>query len=734
MKRSTWLCPRRLAAPFLLIATLLLVSASPDSSTSASIAPARETIAELRREIGRHDALYFVQAAPEISDGDYDELKRQLAELEARHPEAAKAAPPLAQIGDDRTGRFQTHRHREPMMSLEKAYTDVELRAFHTRLMKHLACDNLTYVVEPKFDGLAVSITYEQGRLVRAVTRGNGIEGEDITANVRQITGLPHTLNARAPNGDLIPVPEMIEVRGEIYVPFMAFERVNAEQRAAGERVFSNPRNLAAGTIRQRNSGDVRRRGLQIVFFGVGACEPGSALPPTHQELQQRFAAWGLPAISQVWRARGANELLATIDDMARARAGYQFPTDGAVAKLDSLGLQREAGASETAPRWAVAYKFATERVETRLLAITLQTGRTGVVTPVAELAPVELGGTTVSRATLHNADEIARKDIRVGDFVYVEKAGEIIPAIIGVNRSRRPAGAPPYAFPRDCPDCSHPLVRNDAEVAVRCGNGDCPAQLRRRIEHFASKGCLDIRGLGPSMVDALVSVGLVKDLPDLYRLRRDDIVGAAARAGDKSIEQLIKSIEASKRAELWRFILGLGIPQIGPASARELAVKYGSLEALAAAQASTHRMSISRAEPSDAAVAAYLSESRNRTMLARLAAEGVRPTVTTATGSSAMLAGRTFVLTGTLPSLTRTQATAKIEAAGGKVAGTVTRATNYVVAGAEPGAKLEQARALGVSVIDELELRRILDEPSELTANSEKKPNQAGATANERE
>ena len=687
--RSTQ-CTRRPAGPLRLAAgcrlrgagTALLFAALAGLPTvaaaPAAVASPQQQIADLRRELARHDELYHRQAAPVIGDAAYDQLRQRLATLEREYPEAAAAAPPLPRIGDDRTGLFRTQRHREPMLSLDKAHQETELRSFHSRLVQALARDDLVYVVEPKYDGLAVSLTYERGRLVRAVTRGNGLEGDDITANVLHIAGLPRDLAGQR-------LPDLVEIRGEIYVPFDAFLRANIAREAAGEALFANPRNLAAGTVRQLEASEVARRGLRLVCFGLGACEPRSLLPPTQRELAQLFRTWGLPTVSDSWTARGADELVRAVAACGRARSLLAYPIDGAVVKLDSVALQAEVGAGEHAPRWALAYKFTPERAETKLLAITLQIGRTGVLTPVAELAPVRLAGATISRATLHNRDEIARKDIRVGDTVYVERAGDVIPAVVGVNLILRPPGARRFAFPEQCPECRAPIEPIVGEAAVRCPNAACPAQLRRRLEHFASKACLDIDGLGPATIETLVAKGCVKELPDLYRLRREDLL-TSGRISAKTADRLLAAIAASKQAELWRVIHGLGLPQVGAAAARELARRHGNLETLAQ------------------------EEPRCRDLIAGLLEVGVRPAAPEPAG--AQLAGKTFVLTGTLPNLTRAQATARIEAAGGVVASNVGRRTDYLVVGAEAGAKREQARHLGIAELDEAGLLRLLARP----------------------
>ncbi len=684
--------------------------------TAAAAVAAREEIVELRSELARHDALYHRQAAPEISDADYDALKRKLRALEAAFPDIAREVPAVAEVGDDRSGLFKTHRHRERMMSLEKAYTETELRVFAARVAKSAGRKEVAFVVEPKFDGLAVSVTFENGRLVRAVTRGNGVEGDEVTGHVAAIAGMARGLaGAEAGvNGAAgeAKVPVVVEVRGEVYVPFAEFQRVNAEREAAGEAKFANPRNLAAGTLRQLDATEVARRGLAVVFYGIGACEPQTARPGTQRGLHEKIRTWGLPGVGETWMATGAAELWRAVQTVEQARAGWAFPTDGAVVKVDDWALQQELGVGESAPRWAVAYKFAAERAETRLRAITIQVGRSGVLTPVAELEPVALAGSKVARATLHNRDEIARRDVRVGDFVYVEKAGEIIPALVGVNRARRLADAVPFVFPTACPACGTAVVQRAGEAAVRCPGAACPAQLRRRIEHFASKAGVDIEGLGPVMIEALVERGAVKTLADIYRLRREDIRVDGKSAG-KGADRLLSAIEASKRADLAKVIYALGIPQVGVVAARELARECGSLEAVAALGNAAVPTGASTAVR---AVAGYFADEKNRVVVAELIAAGLRPTGASdgAAGDGAWngartLTGKIFVLTGTLQTLSRAQVTAKIEAAGGKVSASVSARTHYVVAGAEAGAKLEQARALKVPVIDEAELLRMI-------------------------
>ncbi len=622
-----------------------------------------ERLRWLRTEIARHDELYFKKAAPEISDAEYDTLKREMRALEK-----TQAQP----VGDDRSGDFPTYRHREPMLSLGKTYSEAELRAFIDRVQRVLGGrQEMTWVIEPKFDGLAISVTYENGKLVRAVTRGNGLEGDDVTANVLTIAGLPRTLPAGC--------PDVVEVRGEVYMSYAEYNRINVERAEADEDVFAHPRNLAAGTLKQRDPAEVAKRRLSIVFYGLGAWQGAVAAPVSQQALHAQLRAWRLPGVESFAVASTADEVWAAVELAGRQRASLGFPTDGAVVKIDAVAAQRALGASDEAPHWAVAYKFSPERVTTRLKAITLQVGRTGIVTPVAELEPVKISGTTIARATLHNADEIARRDLRVGDFVYVEKAGEIIPAIAGVDLSRRAPGAVAFGFPQKCPACDTTLVRVEGEAAVRCPNSRCGAQVRRRIEHFASPDGAGIKGLGPVLIETLVTAGKVDSVADLYRLKREDGVSAA----------VLEEIERSKQVELGLFIFGLGFPDIGRKAAETLAARYGNLDALAEAGG--------------------LGE-ENRALIVELVKLGVTPQAVVAVASGS-LAGKTVVLTGTLPTWSRAEATRRIEAAGGKVAGSVNRKTDWVVAGEGAGAKLEDARTLGITVIDEAKLRSLLEE-----------------------
>ena len=681
-----------------------------------SPAEAQKRIAELRTEVAHHDELYYHRAKPEIADFDYDRLKGELAALERQFPAVAAAVgadTPTARVGDDRTEGFARIKHRQAMTTLDNTYDEAELREFHARLAKALGTDDLAYTIEPKIDGVAISLTYERGRLTRAVTRGDGEEGDEVTANVRTLRGLPQALRGQ-------PVPEVIEIRGEIFLGDEEFRRINQLQEEAGEEPYANPRNLAAGTLKQLDAKVVASRRLEVVVYGLGHCEP--AVVESQSAFHDQLKAWDLPVVEPFFAGRGVEAVWAAIQEIDQRRRGLAYGTDGAVVKLDAFEQQRHPkigyrgmtadGQAEAArklsPRWACAYKFAPDRAETRVRDITIQVGRTGALTPVAELEPVFLAGSTVKRATLHNADEIARKDVRVGDAVLVEKAGEIIPAVVAVLLEKRPAHSAPYEFPKKCPACHTVAVRGEGEVVWRCPNPICPEKIRRRIEHFASKGGVDIEGLGEEMVALLLEKKLIATIPDVYRLRLEDLL-PLKKSGEVWAGNLIAAVEASRRADLWRVIFGLGIPQVGAASAKDLARTFRSLEALARASVADLLRIGGFGEKTAAAVRSWFGEEANRALLRDLQEAGLAPTPPAAASSA--LAGKTFVLTGTLPTLSREDATAQIESAGGKVSGSVSKKTHYVLAGEEAGSKLEKARALGVPVIDEAEFRRLVAE-----------------------
>ena len=554
-------------------------------------------------------------------------------------------------------------------------------------------------MVEPKFDGLAISVTYEHGRLVRAVTRGDGQQGDDVTANVRMIQGLADTL----PSG----CPQRVELRGEVFIDYAEFARINTEREEAGLAPFSHPRTLAAGTLKLRDPLEVAKRRLRIVFYGLGAWEGAPRQPSTQQALHAQIREWKLPGVESAKIAQNPDEVWASVTQLGRHRAVLGFPTDGAVVKLDDVNLQHELGASAEAPYWAFAYKYPPERINTRLLGITLQVGRTGIVTPVAELEPVVIAGTTIERASLYNADAIARRDLRVGDWVYVEKAGEIIPVVVGPDVSRRSHKVTPFAFPQNCPDCAGKLVRNEGEAITRCVQRDCPGQLRRRVEHYVSPEAAGIKGMGPVLIAALVNGQRIKTVADLYRLRQEDLVNTGG-VSELVARQLLEQIEQSKNTRLPHLIYALSIPGIGRVSATEWAADFTNFPQWAA---ESRRVNGKPELVSSAAAQEFLAQDENRRLIADLQVLGVCPKNANQGGLKGSLTGKNLVLTGTLPSWSRDEAKQRIEAAGGHVIDAVSRRTDLVVVGDNPGMKLTAAHTLGVEIITEPELRKRLTE-----------------------
>jgi len=663
-------------------------------------------IRELRDEIARHNRLYYQEARPAISDREYDALLKQLEALEQQHPQAAdRAGGPdvTSSVGEAPTEGFASYRHRQPMLSLDNTYNDGELRAFDERLRRLLGRESLAYIIEPKIDGVAVSVTYENGRFVRAVTRGNGIEGDDITRNVRGLA----RLNAQL-EGDP-GAPAFIEIRGEIYMSHDAFETINAERAREGLPQYANPRNLTAGTVKLLDPREAARRPLEIVCYGAGHTEPRDFFAHQH-EIHDHIRAWGLPPVEKYWRAAGIAQAWACIGELDQLRGSFAYPTDGAVIKLDPIGLQREAGSTSKAPRWAMAYKFEAEQAETKLREINIQVGRTGALTPVAKLEPVQLAGTTVSRATLHNEDEIKRKDIRVGDTVVVQKAGEVIPQILRVVPGKRPPDAEPFDFAHYLKERGFDACRPEGEAAWRLKGGDNPVQIRRRIIHFGSRQCMDIENLGEAVVDQLVSAGLVADISDLYRLRVEDLL-PLERFAEKSAQNLVDAIQASKDNEAWRLLHGLGIPHAGAQASRDIAAHVGDLRKLSETTPEELE-AIEGVGPTMArSIADWFGNEQNRKLFDRLDEQGLNMQAgeETAAREVAGVTGKTFVLTGSLPNYTREEATEVIEEAGGKVTSSVSKKTAYVVAGEDAGSKLAKAEKLGVTVIDEARLRELL-------------------------
>ncbi len=664
--------------------------------------------AELREQIERHNHRYYVLDDPEIPDAEYDRLFRELQALEAEHPELRRADSPTQRVGGKALDGFVPVRHRMPMLSI-RTETDVGpggARAFDVQVRRELGLGDdptpVEYACELKFDGLAVSLRYEDGALVQAATRGDGETGEDVTQNVRTIKAVPLRLQG--------PAPAVLEVRGEVYMSRPDFERYNARQRAAGLPALVNPRNGAAGSIRQLDPNIAAKRPLSFFAYGLGETQ-GWELPATHGATLDALAAFGLPVSDERAVARGADGLIQFHRAIAEKRDALPFDIDGVVYKVNRLDWQRELGFRTREPRWAVAHKFPAQEVLTVVEAIEVQVGRTGAITPVARLKPVFVGGVTVTNATLHNADEVARKDVRVGDTAIVRRAGDVIPEVVGVVLERRPAESRPFAMPETCPVCGSRVIRPEGEAVARCVGGlYCPAQRKEAIRHFASRRALDIEGLGDKLVEQLVERERVRDPADLFALDAATLADLE-RMGSKSAVNLALALERSKTTTLARFLYALGIREVGEATAVALAEHFGALEALMAADEERLRQVSDIGPVVAAAVRAFFQEPHNRDIIARLRAAGVRWPETAARPASARrLAGKTVVLTGTLESLSRERATASLRALGAKVAGSVSKKTDYVVAGRDAGSKLDKARELGVTVLDEAGLLALLE------------------------
>jgi DNA ligase (NAD+) len=684
-----------------------------------------ERIAQLRAEIRRHEERYYALGDPEIADAEFDALMRELEGLEREHPDLLTVDSPTQRVGGRPVEGFETVRHAAPMLSLDNAYTEEELRAFDERIRRGLGrAEAVEYVAELKIDGLSIAVTYEDGQFVRGATRGDGTLGEDVSSNVRVIRAIPLALAGR--------LPGRLEVRGEVYLPRAAFERINREREEREEPLFANPRNAAAGAMRNLDPKQVARRGLSAFMYEVVAADETAkaGVPAAHAEMLDRLRAWGFP-IEPHWRVctglDGPDGLLAFCRHWDAARQDLDFDTDGVVIKVNERAARIALGATSKFPRWATAYKFAAQQATTRLTAIEVNVGRTGAVTPYAVLEPVKLGGSTISLATLHNEQEIARRDIRAGDTVIVEKGGDVIPKIVGPVLSKRPEGLLPWRMPETCPACGSALQRPEEEVVWRCMNATCPAKLRRALQHFASRRAMNIEGLGEALIDQLVSRGLVADYADLYALEAPVIAALTSitagkdgkeqvrKVGEKVAAKLAAEIARSRSRELWRVIYGIGIRHVGERGAQALAAAFPAMQAIEDAPVEALE-SIRDIGPVVArSIRAFFDEPRNRQVVTKLAAAGVNMQGDAdASAAPGALAGKTFVLTGTLVAMTREEAAAAIARLGGKVTSSVSRKTSYVVAGAEPGSKLEKARELGVPVLSEEEFRAlIMKEPA---------------------
>jgi DNA ligase (NAD+) len=659
----------------------------------------RHEAAELRRAIAHHDHRYHVLDDPEISDAEYDALFRGLQAIEAAHPELVTPDSPTQRVGATPQSGFAAVRHGQQMLSLSNVTTREEMEEFDARIRRLLGRERVDYVVEPKIDGVAVELVYADGALTVGSTRGDGIVGENVTANLRTIRSVPLRLRA-----DGRPLPARLEVRGEVYLPVAAFRTLNREREEAGQPVFANPRNSAAGSLKQLDPRVTAARPLALACHGVGALE--GARIRTHHELLQAFAEWGL-------RPPPHHRLARTLDDVAGAFAALEaerddlpFEVDGLVVKVNDFELQHLLGQVSRSPRWAVAWKFKPRQATTKILRIAPSVGRTGVLTPVAELEPVAVGGVTVRNVSLHNMDEIERKDVRVGDTVLLERAGDVIPYVVRVETTRRTGREKRFRMPRHCPVCGADVVRQEDEVAYRCLNVSCPARLKQALRFFGSRGAMDVEGLGEKLVDQLVERGLVGDLADLYHLDEATLVGLE-RMGKKSAENLLAQLERSKHTTLPRLLVALGIRQVGEATATALAQHFGSLEKLIAASVEELTAVRDVGPEVAAAIHAFFAEQLNRKVIARLLAAGVRPAAVQAVHGP--LSGKKFVLTGGLGSMTRPEAQRRIEALGGRVVSSVSKETDYVVVGEDPGSKLAKAEKLGVARLDEAAFRKLV-------------------------
>jgi len=711
---------------------------------------AAKRIQQLREEIRKHDRLYYEEAAPIISDREYDRLYKELVDLETQFPDLITPDSPTQRVGGKPLKAFEQVSHVIPMLSLDNTYSEEEVKNFHARIRRLLPNEEIPVVIEPKVDGVAVSLIYENGRLRQAATRGDGNVGDNITQNIRTIRSVPERLRDAA--------PKLLEVRGEVYMDRKGFEKLNDERKRQGLPLFANPRNAAAGSLKQLDPAIVAKRPLGVVFYGTGATEGLNV--DVHSEIFPLLKKLGLPATERWWVAESVEEILDAIHELDGIRHNFAYQTDGAVVKVNSFAQRERLGFTAKSPRWAIAYKYAAERVETRLRDIVIQVGRTGILTPVAVLEPVLVSGSTVARATLHNEDEIKRKDIRVGDTVVIEKAGEVIPAVVTVVKSKRPRDAKPFDFARHihgkCPICGGPIRRDPQFVVWRCENLQCPAQTTRRVEFFAARSALDIESVGGIVADKLVEGGLIREPLDLFKLKTEQLAklnlgtDEAPRVfGEKNATKAIKAIERAKTLPLSRWLFALAIPDVGKTTATQLAQFHDNIDDVAHSQllldvlkyhqkrdqkesareiaerlikAGFAERSKSKAEKDGIvtevgpvvaqSVLDFFASTTGKKILRRLSELEIQPKsekISAKKAAELPLAGKTFVLTGTLPSMTRDEARKKIEALGGHVSSSVSKKTHYVLAGTEPGSKFDKAKQLGVKIIDEAEFRKIL-------------------------
>ncbi len=655
----------------------------------------KQRIAELRQTLARYNQAYYEQDQPLVEDYEYDGLLRELQALEEQYPQYGDASSPTVQVGGRALAQFAPVTHPSPLLSLENAFNEEEITAFVNRLVK--AGAEPVFVLEQKMDGLSLAVTYENGKLSVAATRGDGVTGENVTANVRTIQNLPHRLGQ---------APPLLTLRGEVYMPKAAFAALNQEREEAGEALFANPRNAAAGSLRQLDAAVTAGRNLDIFLYDIVQGEDDSC--QTQEDLLLHLENLGFPVNPERKICRGVAEIMSYIAEMTEKRHQLPYDTDGIVVKLANLALRQELGMTSKYPRWAIAYKFPPEQAETTVEDIIIGVGRTGALTPTAVLTPTKLAGSVISRATLHNEDMIAAKDIRVGDRVLIHKAGDVIPEVARVLPEQRPGDSQPFVMPQVCPECGGAALRLPGEAVRRCTNPDCPAKLRELLQHFAGKKAMNIDGLGPAIINLLLEQGLVKSLPDLYRLQKEQLA-ALPGLGIKSAAKLLEQLEKSKEAPLGRLLFALGIRHVGERAGRVLATAFGDLDQLMVADLQTLTAIPEIGEKIAASLVAYFADPANRQQLEALRQLGLRFTAEGAPAPAGVFSGKTFVLSGTLDGISREQATAMIEAAGGKVSGSVSKKTSYLLLGDQPGSKLAKAQELQVAVIKKEEFLALL-------------------------